>query len=140
MKFFSWFEDLTCDGKTTYQLSRSIPSGTISSPGFPRVANYRNTLNCQWLIRAPFGQRIVIYFTAFDLEDCGSCSCNNVTIFNGSSTRQPHLAKYCGRALPKPVFSSANEMLVTFQSDGSGSFGGFQLIYSALTRSSSTFI
>lgn len=112
-----------CNGLTTYMFLTSLQNGTISVDGIPHGS-------CKWLIIAPPGQRVLIYFSWFQLEDCFSCSCDAVTMFEG-----PRLATYCGRALPPPVFSPGNEMLIAFRYHPWGSFGGFKLNYTTLFSS-----
>ena len=112
-----------CNGSTTYMFLSSLQNGSISVEGIPHGS-------CKWLIIAPPGQRVLIYFSWFQLEDCMSCSCDAVTMFDG-----PRLATYCGRALPPPVFSPGNEILITFRYNAWGSFGGFQLNYTTLLSS-----
>ena len=87
--------------------------------------------HCQWLIWVPLGYRIRLQFTAFRLQDCQNCSCDNVTIYDGAYLQQPRLGHYCGYKLPPPIFSSGNQVLVTFQSDGFYSEFRFRLEYSS---------
>lgn len=118
-----------CNG-TAPQILNSTFVKAILSPGFV-ANNYGYMQHCQWLIWAPLGYRIHVQFTAFRLQDCQNCSCDNVTIYDGAYLQQPLLGQYCGYDLPPPISSSGNQVLVTFQSDGFDSDGRFRLEYSS---------
>ncbi|XP_078371392.1 CUB domain-containing protein 2-like [Oculina patagonica] len=123
-----------CDGQThTIDLSYS-QSGSIFSPGY--FNNYGNRKNCQWLIKASNGDRVLLYFTAFELEDNSQCSYDSVTIFDGQSSDGSLLSKSCGHSLPPPVYSSDRYIYMQFTSDGPVSRKGFVARYRALNRSS----
>lgn len=71
--------------------------------------------SCSWLITAPIGQRVLIYFTRFKLRNCYQCDCSSVAITDGRQSWSPRLARFCGKDLPGPVYSSGRYMLITFQ-------------------------
>ncbi|XP_078364332.1 uncharacterized protein LOC144648698 isoform X1 [Oculina patagonica] len=125
-----------CHGQTqTIDLNYS-QNGSIFSPGYPN--NYGNDENCQWLIEAPYGERILIYFTTFDVEDSydGQCSYDSVNIFDGQNSFASLLSKSCGSSLPPPVYSSGRYIYMQFTSDGSASYQGFVAHYIAINSSS----
>lgn len=78
-------------------------------------------------------QRVLIYFTFFDLRDC--CSCDYVKIQDGSSfLSYSNVSKLaCGRELPEPVYSSGRYLYITFQSDAYNRGKGFVAQYRALS-------
>ena len=126
-----------CDGFTqTIDLSYT-QNGSIYSPGYPN--NYDLNKNCNWLIKAPSTQKVLIYFTIFDLEDSSQCQFDSVSIFNGLHIYAPLLSKTCGSSLPLPVYSSGRYLYMRFKSDGSFSGKGFVAHYRALNSSSGTF-
>ena len=127
--FFSLSFVIGCNG-TAPQILNSTFVKAILSPGFV-ANNYGNMQHCQWLIWAPLGYRIHVQFTAFRLQDCQNCSCDNVIIYDGGYLQEPRLGQYCGYDLPPPISSSGNQVLVTFQSDGFYSDGRFRLEYSS---------
>ena len=127
--FFSLSFIIGCNGSAP-QILNSTFVKAILSPGFV-ANNYGNMQHCQWLIWAPLGYRIHVQFTAFRLQDCQNCSCDNVTIYDGGYLQEPRLGQYCGYDLPPPISSSGNQVLVTFQSDGFYSDGRFRLEYSS---------
>jgi len=45
-----------------------IPSGTLTSPGFPR--NYPNNAECRWTITVPLGMSLDLTFRTFETERC----------------------------------------------------------------------
>ncbi len=120
-----------CDGQAqTIDLSYTT-NGSIYSPGYPN--NYGNNENCQWIIKAPYGERILIYFTTFDLEDHSQCSFDSVNIFDGQNSNASLLSKRCGSSLPQPVNSSGRYIYMQFTSDGSVTKKGFVAHYRTLS-------
>lgn len=95
---------------------------------------YHYNRSCSWLITVPIGQRVLIYFTRFELRNCYLCDCNSVTITDGRQSWSPRLARFCGKDLPRPVYSSGRHIRITFHPEDSDYFyhGGFQLQYSTL--------
>ena len=43
-----------------------IPSGRLTSPGFP--ISYPNNADCRWTITVPLGSSLVLDFTTFETE------------------------------------------------------------------------
>ena len=115
-------------------------SGTLKTPGYPHQYPHRTL--CTWKIIGPPNRRIKLTFDDFDLErpfnrrNRTSCSYDYVYVtsgslrgfrtpaFNGSKVR-------CGSEIPEPVFSTSNEMLISFKSDGSVSHRGFSATWSS---------
>ena len=114
---------------------QSAQSGTIYSPGYPN--SYEINEDCKWRIVAPFGQKLLIYFTLLDLEYDANCIYDSVKVFDGSSDSYVSklLTKSCN-GLPQPVYSSDRYIYVRFQSDGSSQGEGFVAHYKALNDSS----
>ena len=108
-------------------------SGSIKIPESP-YTDYGRNLNCKWRLRAPTGQRVLIYFTSFDLENC--CSCDYVKIHDGSESYSNVSKLACGTDLPEPVYSSGRYLYITFRSDSSIGGKGFVVKYRALSSSS----
>ena len=108
-------------------------SGSIKIPDSP-YTDYGRNLNCKWRLRAPTGQRVLIYFTSFDLENC--CSCDYVKIRDGSESYSNVWKLACRRDLPEPVYSSGRYLYITFRSDYSIGGKGFVVKYRALSSSS----
>uniref|UniRef100_A0A3Q1JVK3 Ovochymase 2 n=1 Tax=Anabas testudineus TaxID=64144 RepID=A0A3Q1JVK3_ANATE len=97
--------------------------GDLMTPGFPEK-NYPNGALYQWSITVPEGERVQLTFTSFDLvpEVCGDF----VQIYDGNKAGSSLLGKFCGGAMPKPVVSSNNTMVVRFKSDNTLTSKGFR--------------
>ena len=107
---------------------------SIFSPGYPR--SYYDSRSCQWRIIASSGHRVLIYFTVFDLESCGSCSCDKVEIYDGQNQSNNRLSKSCGNSLPDPVYSTGSDIFMKFTSDYMASGRGFVAHYRVLNDTS----
>ena len=132
-----------CDGDVKVIVLKdrySAKSGSIYSPGYPN--SYGTNKNCKWRITAPHGQKVLIYFTFFDLEYDASCSFDSVqfdsvrfgeySIWNSN----PHVSRSCGSSLPLPVYSQYDYIDMKFRSDDSVQGKGFAAHYRALNDSS----
>ncbi|KAL9970450.1 hypothetical protein ACROYT_G022826 [Oculina patagonica] len=121
-----------CGGPTALLIDLSNPQdGSVNSPGYPN--RYENYQNCQWLIKAPYGERIHITFTTFDVEYDGSgCRYDSVKIFDGENSDASLLSKSCGSSLPEPVSSSGRYIYMQFTSDKSVTGQGFLARYGVL--------
>ena len=94
---------IECNGAVqTINLTPS-QTGSIYSPNYP--SRYGRNENCKWRLTAPYGQKILIYFTSFDLETV-CCSCDMVKIVDGWSDSYHILSKGCRKIVPPPVYSS----------------------------------
>ncbi|KAL9972975.1 hypothetical protein ACROYT_G019376 [Oculina patagonica] len=118
-----------CNGLTTFLNSSQNGS-------FDMYMDSLSNRSCTWLITASIGQRVLIYFTKFHLPYCSDYYSSSVTITDGTSPWSSRLAKYCGRDLPRPVYSSGRQILITFQP--SLDYAHFTLRYSTLSQQSSS--
>ena len=75
-----------------------------------------------------FVQIVKLGFVEFSVESC----CDSVTVYDGDSRSAPLLGTFRGNTLPRNVFSTNNTMLVYFESDGSGTWNGFEINYTTL--------
>ena len=107
----------------------NTPNGSISSPNYP--SSYGSSQDCSWRLYAPQGQKVLIYFTFLDLENC--CSCDYVQVFNGQDSYDGLLTKACNGSFPPPVYSSSRYMYVKFKSDSSVEGRGFVAHYKVLS-------
>ncbi|KAK6490308.1 cubilin [Huso huso] len=103
--------------------------GYLKSPGWPGI--YHQNLNCVIILRAPQNNAISLFFDAFDLESHTTCSYDYLEIRNGSTASDTLLGKYCGQALPNPVFPNSNLLYLHFQSDFSQSRNGFEITWTS---------
>ncbi len=106
------------------------PSGYFASPHHPGC--YPNDKYCTWLIEAPFGQYIYLYFFSFHLEyGTASCPWDFVEIFDGNSIYSHKIIRACGQLAPWEVYSSGRFLLVQFFSDDIIMMPGFSATYQA---------
>ncbi|XP_065583611.1 tolloid-like protein 1, partial [Artemia franciscana] len=108
----------------------TAPEGTVSSPNHPD--SYDHNLVCEWIIRAPVGERLQLQFGEMQLEISTVCRFDYVEIRDGESEDSPSLGRFCGRNLPPIIRSSSNHLFVKFRSDYSVSHGGFRARYSTI--------
>ena len=73
-------------------------------------------------------QIVKLEFVEFSVEAC----CDSLTVYDGDSRSAPLLGTIRGHTLPRDVFSTNNTMLVCFESDGSGTWNGFEINYKSL--------
>nr|XP_002129497.1 mannan-binding lectin serine protease 1-like [Ciona intestinalis] len=75
--------------------------GFLTSTGYPQP--YGNNLNDTWTITVNRGYRVVLYFTAFDLEDSFAngevCGLDYLQIIDGPLSSNQTQGKYCGNPI-----------------------------------------
>lgn len=98
--------------------------GFFTSPGYPE--NYGNNKNCNWVITSTEGTRIQLRFTDVSLEKDKLCQNDYIEIFDGPSAHSPLLGRFCGKSIRNLIVSTSNQMYVTFSTDGSDTFRGFE--------------
>lgn len=54
------------------------PSGTISSPGYPRT--YPDGKQCEWIIEVEYGKSIEIWFTDVSFENSPTCAYDYISV------------------------------------------------------------
>lgn len=105
-------------------------SGYFASPNHPGC--YPNDKYCTWLLEAPVGQYIYLYFISFYLEYGNAyCPWDFVEIFDGNSIYSPKIIKACGQLAPWVMYSTGRFLLVQFYSDGIIPMPGFYAYYQA---------
>ena len=103
--------------------------GSFSSPGYPNED--WNFVSMSWLITAPAGQNVTIYFVDFCIENTASCDFDYVILYDGDSASDPRIGdnKYCSINSPWCQETSSNNLLVTFTSDGTNQYKGFSATF-----------
>ncbi|KAH8322862.1 hypothetical protein KR059_009186 [Drosophila kikkawai] len=105
--------------------------GYIKSPNWPKY--YGESENCEWIIRAPLGQRLELVVKNFTLEgsfsDDNDCPTDWLEIRNGDSGSSPLIGRYCGTQIPPRLPSYGNVMHIKFHSDDSIERPGFLLTW-----------
>ncbi|XP_040403063.1 cubilin [Cygnus olor] len=107
----------------------------ISSPLYP--AKYPNNQNCSWIIQAqePFNH-ITLSFTDFAIEsNTQNCTKDFVEILDGNNYEAPLRGRYCGTAMPHPITSFGNALVVNFISNNNVTARGFHATYAASSSS-----
>ncbi|XP_017863563.1 PREDICTED: cubilin homolog [Drosophila arizonae] len=106
-------------------------SGVLRSPSYPGKA--RSGLDCRWLLRAPYGNRLILRFYEITLgngRDNGewttNCS-NGDSLGVWESDRLLHMA--CQSEQPAPLHSSSNQLRIVFHTDRNRADSLFQLHY-----------
>ncbi|KAI0233881.1 Tolloid-like protein 1 [Lamellibrachia satsuma] len=89
---------------------------------------YTNYMRCSWNIQVNSTDIVKLEFVEFSVESC----CDRVTVYDGGSRSAPLLGTFHGNTLPRNVFSTNSTMLVYFESDGSGTWNGFEINYASL--------
>lgn len=106
----------------------SDPSGVIKSPNHPNP--YPTNKTCAWMITAPENHRIVLEFSAFDIEGNNQeCEYDQLTISSMVGENEVPHGSFCGADLPHPITSDANIMKIVFASDNTVEKDGFNATY-----------
>ncbi|XP_071498641.1 extracellular serine proteinase-like [Diadema antillarum] len=99
-------------------------TGQFTSPNFP--SNYGNNEMCSFTIEAEAGETVTLSFGSFDLESHTSCAYDAVEIMDGNGNL---LQRVCGSAVPAPITSTNDGLVIKFTSDSSVTRGGFEASY-----------
>ena len=107
-------------------------SGHFASP------KSKELLQCEWIIRSPALNRIVLNFQQFGVKSYGNYKClDYVAIYDGGSPKFPLLGRYCGSIKPPDHFSTGNQILIRYKSENSLSDIGFTVNYQMITQNGS---
>lgn len=111
-------------------------SGTIETPNYPN--NYPVDKVCAWVIETQTGDKVVLTFETFALEDNSVCQYDYVLIRDGSSARSPMVGKFCGTSRPATITSTGNFLWIGFRSDSSTTKMGFKASWTTEKFTSTT--
>ncbi len=112
-----------CNGTDTL---RTL-DGTIEDGSGP-IHDHQNNAYCSWLILPDDTvSSITLDFIRFDLQDTNDV----VRIYNGMDSNAPLLGAFTGNSTPNSIGATGNALFVQFETNGSGTSGGFLLSYSA---------
>ncbi|XP_019616108.1 PREDICTED: deleted in malignant brain tumors 1 protein-like [Branchiostoma belcheri] len=100
-----------------------VVDNTVNSPHYPN--NYFNNANCRWTITGSPGSTLEVVVERFQLES----GHDYLNIYDGRSTSSPRLARLDGTGSWRYFYSSSNEVLIHFTSDGSVVDNGFRIRY-----------
>ena len=118
---------LTCVSVCLGSGTLTAVSGTLQSPGYPSV--YPGNVKCSWKIVAPSGHIIQLAIKEIDLENCYSCRCDSVQMFDGETWHGRSLGRACGTT-HRTVSSTGRFMYVTFSTNVYKAGLGFNASYS----------
>jgi hypothetical protein len=93
---------------TTY----ASASGTFYDSG-GASGNYSNDERKLYLIKPTGATQVTLTFSAFNLEN----NWDFLYVYNGDNLNAPLIGRYTGTAIPAPITSSGNALLVQFRSD-----------------------
>jgi len=103
----------------------------VTSPNYP--SNYDDNLNKTETITVAEGLVLRLEFTAFNVEDHGSCAYDHLKIVDGDGTIL--MDKTCGDALPPVFMSNTNHVDLIFKTDYSVTKSGWAVKWSAVSPS-----
>jgi Zn-dependent metalloprotease len=109
-----------CDGLVNILTAQS---GTFTDGS--GSSQYGNNQFCYWFISPPGATSITLSFPYFNTEN----GYDGVIVYDGLTTSDPVLLNWSGTSAPSPVTSSGGQILVTFVSDYSVKFQGFNASY-----------
>ncbi|XP_067663246.1 cubilin-like [Haliotis asinina] len=115
-------------GSTSLTAS-SFRDNYLTSPGYPD--SYPNDLYCVWEIYGPSGRQIKVEVMDIALESNGFCQMDYLVFQDGTGSNADIITRICGPG-SDDIYSSDNQMRITFQSDLGISLRGFRLKYSAV--------
>ncbi|KAK9409989.1 ovochymase-2-like [Crotalus adamanteus] len=100
--------------------------GTVQSMHYPEA--YDNLAECQWVVHAPKNHVVKLVYEHFELEENEDCTYDSVAIYENVA-KEKEIARSCGFAVPAPVLSSSNTMLIQFHSDETETYSGFKAVF-----------
>ncbi|KAH9492503.1 hypothetical protein Btru_026013 [Bulinus truncatus] len=108
--------------------------GSLRSPHFPDV--YHNEANCTWYITVDEGHVIKLMFHTFELFELEGHGCRYdfVDVYDGATTSEQRMGRYCGSVRPPELISTGNAMVVHMVTDTIYQHIGFYASYVALNQ------
>ncbi|ETE72753.1 NADH-cytochrome b5 reductase 2, partial [Ophiophagus hannah] len=113
-------------GSGCESLAVLFEEGTVQSMHYPEA--YHNLAECQWIVHAPENHVVKLAYEHFELEENEDCSYDSVTVYENVA-KEKEIARSCGFAVPAPVLSSSNTMLIHFHSDETETYSGFKAVF-----------
>jgi hypothetical protein len=98
------------------------------SPNFP--GKYPNNKKCNWTIVVPTGERIILKFDSFKLEQSSRCIYDWFQALDGVDFKSKTLgSKLCGANKPSEIKPSSNILHLIFEADARITSTGFKISY-----------
>ena len=109
-------------------------NGMITSPNYPSF--HPVDIECVYKITVPAGNKIQMYFRAFNIEAHSRCQYDYLEIRDGNSDSAKLVGNrtWCGSVRPPSIVSSSNNLYMKFKSDPSITTAGFAVSYTSSTR------
>jgi len=101
-------------------------TGTLYDSGGPS-GNYSNGENCNFLINPGCAFTITLSFNSFHLEGC----CDYFKVYDGTDNSGDLLLSANGSSIPDPVTALSGAMYITFTSDGSVVYPGWEAVWTS---------
>eukprot|EP01102_Stenamoeba_stenopodia_P022550 TRINITY_DN944_c0_g1_i1.p1 TRINITY_DN944_c0_g1~~TRINITY_DN944_c0_g1_i1.p1 ORF type:complete len:429 (-),score=97.90 TRINITY_DN944_c0_g1_i1:193-1377(-) len=117
----------TCDKQTVFT-AHSIKNFSDHHAGLSGKNEYEHAANCSWLIKPDGASRVVLEFSAFDLEQ----DWDFLDIYDGESMTNSLIGRFSGNSLPPKITSSGPALLLHFTTDTGVASTGFTAGYTSL--------
>ena len=120
---------------TAYQIAMRNTSYVLTTPNYPQ--NYdTDTQKCWILYVSPSlpayaEYQITFKVTSSRLETSTTCQYDRAIVRDGDNSAAPLINQWCGTTVPPSMTSCGDVMYVSFSSDRTVTFPGFQAIFSA---------
>ena len=116
------------ENKEKWMLKKS--TGVLASKDYPHP--YPTGSRCTWDITVAQYQIVKLTFKVFSLQYSENCTKDYLKV-SSNKYGTGSLGTFCGNYMPLgPIFSTANEMYLSFRSDFSISASGFEAVYEAV--------
>lgn len=116
-----YFAPYCATGRTLTDYTKTFNDGSGSS-------YYWNNTGCDWLIKPPAAQKVLLMFSDFQLED----GKDFVSVYDGTSTAAPLLGTFTGHNYPPALTANSGKMFITFTSDGQNQDMGWTATYTSV--------
>jgi Zn-dependent metalloprotease len=107
--------------------STTSTSGILYDSGGPS-GNYQNSENCSFLIDPGCASSITLSFVSFNVES----GWDYFRVYNGTNSSGTLLLSATGTTLPGSVTATSGKMYITFTTDGSVTYSGFQATWTSV--------
>ncbi|CAH2245729.1 astacin-like metalloendopeptidase [Pelobates cultripes] len=114
--------------EVTFGSSFTTDDSFVTTPYFPNP--YPCSADATYTIIAPSGKKVSLEFIVIQLVYCKftcACICDYIIIIDGPSINGRVMGKFCGFALPPPMVSTQNVVIILFHSDSQKAASGFQV-------------
>lgn len=107
-------------------------SGTLYDSGGP-TGDYVDNESCSFLINPGCASSLTMTFNAFDIE----YSYDYLTVYNGTNASAPLLGSFTGNTLPPTLTATSGAFFITFTSDFSVTYSGWDLTWTGVPSGNS---